>query len=384
MNDDTLMCERHEVNYIQSEGYQNRNSHYSYSHQSHHDHNDYEKSLTGLNNDVRNDLEDFKRFMCSMRTVHYKLYERDDGKTTGDLPKKKSKTVNQEPQSKTDFEKLITKFLDGQRVTNMFVKNNINDMILKMKQNKKNFQTKVKNMERKLDEWEKSQDVSSEQTDRTDPPPPPQAHAEQVNVIFTRSGKFLSPVSLSLEIVSDRRWREVMAVFKFGPTITNASFVLRKAYLSLLYHFEQVYFFRKKSPTLSADSANRLSHGPVSGSVKNLLSARQKVEVGGQVTGTIDNRFEQGYLVTVDLGNEKLSGFIYHLPSDASAPSHGTENMNQLALREPSPPEQDSSGYNVFYSEHYGRLKPLYHGQEDVIRKRIQVLWETLTQEEQQ
>ncbi|GJS87314.1 hypothetical protein Tco_0769950 [Tanacetum coccineum] len=49
-------------------------------------------------------------------------------------------------------------------------------------------------MERKLDEWEKSQDVSSEQTDRTDPPPPPQAHAEQVNVIFTRSGKFLSPV----------------------------------------------------------------------------------------------------------------------------------------------------------------------------------------------
>nr|GEX93363.1 high mobility group B protein 10 [Tanacetum cinerariifolium] len=110
------------------------------------------------------------------------------------------------------------------------------------------------------------------------------------------------------KIVSDRRWREVMAVFKFGPTITNASFVLRKAYLSLLYHFEQVYFFRKKSPTLSADSTNRLSHGPVSGSVKNLLSARQKVEVGGQVTGTIDNRFEQGYLVTVDLGNEKLSG----------------------------------------------------------------------------
>ncbi|GJS88882.1 high mobility group B protein 10 [Tanacetum coccineum] len=180
------------------------------------------------------------------------------------------------------------------------------------------------------------------------------------------------------KIVSDRRWREVMVVFKFGPTITNASFVLRKAYLSLLYHFEQVYFFRKKSPTLLADSANRLSYGPVS-----LVPSRicYPVEVGGQVTGTIDNRFEQGYLVTVDLGNEKLSGFIYHLPSDASAPSHGTENMNQLALREPSPPEHDSSGYNVFYSEHYGRLKPLYHGQEDVICKRIQVLWETLTQE---
>ncbi|GKF35010.1 hypothetical protein Tco_0108210, partial [Tanacetum coccineum] len=36
--------------------------------------------------------------------------------------------------------------------------------------------------------WEKSQNVSSEQTNRTDPPPP-QAQTEHVNVVFTRSGK---------------------------------------------------------------------------------------------------------------------------------------------------------------------------------------------------
>ncbi|GKB24660.1 reverse transcriptase domain-containing protein [Tanacetum coccineum] len=52
LNDDTLMCERHEANYIQSKEYQNRNSHDSYSHQSYHDPNDFEKSLTDLNNDV--------------------------------------------------------------------------------------------------------------------------------------------------------------------------------------------------------------------------------------------------------------------------------------------------------------------------------------------
>ncbi|GJU98727.1 reverse transcriptase domain-containing protein [Tanacetum coccineum] len=52
MNDDTPMCKCHDVNYIQSEGNQNRNSHKSYSHQSHHDPNDSEKSLTELNNDV--------------------------------------------------------------------------------------------------------------------------------------------------------------------------------------------------------------------------------------------------------------------------------------------------------------------------------------------
>ncbi|GJY97128.1 reverse transcriptase domain-containing protein [Tanacetum coccineum] len=171
LNNDTPMCER-QANYIQSEGNKDRNSHDSHSPQSLHNPNDSEKSLTELNKDVRNDLEDFKRCIRSMRTVNWKLFARDDVKTTGVLPNKESKTVNQEPQSKTDLEKSITKFLDGQRITNMFFKNNVNDMILKMKQNEKNSQTIFKNMERKIDEWEKSQNVSLEQTERTDPPPP--------------------------------------------------------------------------------------------------------------------------------------------------------------------------------------------------------------------
>ncbi|GKE13676.1 hypothetical protein Tco_1421253 [Tanacetum coccineum] len=150
MNDDTPMSECHEANYIQFEGNKYRNSHDSHSHQSHHDRNESEKSLTELNNDVGNDLEDFKRRVRSMRTVHDKLYDRNDRKTTGVLPNKESKKVNQESQSKTDLEKSITKFLD--------------------------------------DEWEKSQNISLEQIDRTDPPPP-QAHIEQVNVVFTESGK---------------------------------------------------------------------------------------------------------------------------------------------------------------------------------------------------
>nr|GEU92812.1 hypothetical protein [Tanacetum cinerariifolium] len=188
LNNDTPMCERHEANYIRSEDYQNKDSHDSHSHQSHHDRNDSDKSLTELNNDVRNDLEDFKRCIRSMRIVHWKLLARDDGKTTGVFPNKESKTVNQEPQSKIDLEKPITKFLDGQRVRNMFFKNNVNYIILKMKQNKKNFQTKIKNMERKIDGWSKSQNVSSKQTDRTDPPPP-QNQTEHVNSIFTGSEK---------------------------------------------------------------------------------------------------------------------------------------------------------------------------------------------------
>ncbi|GJT95076.1 hypothetical protein Tco_1090594 [Tanacetum coccineum] len=174
MNDDTPMCERHETNYIQSEGYQNQDSHNSYSSQSQYDPNDSGKSLTELNNDVKNDLKHFKGYIRSMRIVPDKLFERDD-------------------QSKTDLKKSISKFLDGQRVSNMFFKNNVNDMILKMKQNEKNFQTIFKNMERKIDDWEKSQNLSSEQTDQTKPPPPPQAHTEQVNAVFTGSGKSDDP-----------------------------------------------------------------------------------------------------------------------------------------------------------------------------------------------
>ncbi|GJV42697.1 hypothetical protein Tco_1421137 [Tanacetum coccineum] len=169
MNDDTLMCECHEANYIQSQGYQNQNSHDLYSRQSQYDPNDFDKSLTELNKDVKHDLEDFKSCIYRMRIVHDKLFDRDD-------------------QSKTDLEKSINKFLDGQRVTNMFVKNNINDIIIKMKQNEKNCQTIYKNMERKIDEWSKSQNIFSKQIDRTDPPPP-QTHTEQVNAVFTGSGK---------------------------------------------------------------------------------------------------------------------------------------------------------------------------------------------------
>ncbi|GJV84439.1 hypothetical protein Tco_1524337 [Tanacetum coccineum] len=172
LNNDTPMCERHGANYIQSEGNKDRNSHDSHSHQSHHDRNDSEKSLTELNNDVRNDLEDFKRCIRSMRTVHWKLFAKDDGKTTGVLLNKKSKTVNRESHPKTHLEKSITKFLDDQRVSNMFVKNNVNNMVLKIKKNENNFQTKIKNMERKIDEWSKSQTVYSKQIDRTGPPPP--------------------------------------------------------------------------------------------------------------------------------------------------------------------------------------------------------------------
>ncbi|GKC03351.1 hypothetical protein Tco_0994961, partial [Tanacetum coccineum] len=184
MNKDTPMCQRHEANYIQYGGYQNRDYHDLYSHESHYEQhesrNDYEKSLTELNNDVKRDLEHFKSCMRSMRTVNDKKFDRED-------------------QSKTDLEKSIIKFLDGQRVSDMFVKNNINVVIIKIKQNEKNCQTIYKNIERKIDEWSKSQNhISLEKTGRTDPPP--LANTKHVNVVFTVSGKSDDPPKIQKDL----------------------------------------------------------------------------------------------------------------------------------------------------------------------------------------
>lgn len=54
-----------------------------------------------------------------------------------------------------------------------------------------------------------------------------------------------------LQVIRDRKWKEVVLAFSFPTTITSASFVLRKYYLSLLYHFEQVYYFHKQVPSIS-------------------------------------------------------------------------------------------------------------------------------------
>ena len=50
-----------------------------------------------------------------------------------------------------------------------------------------------------------------------------------------------------LQIIRERRWKEVTGVFNFPSTATNASFVLRKYYGSLLRHYEQLYYFKARS-----------------------------------------------------------------------------------------------------------------------------------------
>jgi len=119
------------------------------------------------------------------------------------------------------------------------------------------------------------------------------------------------------------------------------------------------------------------------------------------VSGTIDAKFDVGYVVTVTLGSEQLQGVLFHVPDNVSQSSHaeGTSSSQNLgddtsnlqsrkrakyAPRDPFRPKSNRSGYNFFFAENYARLKPSYHGQERAISKRIGFLWNNLSEAERQ
>ncbi|XP_073112304.1 high mobility group B protein 9-like [Elaeis guineensis] len=51
------------------------------------------------------------------------------------------------------------------------------------------------------------------------------------------------------KVVKEKGWKDVIAAFAFPKTTTSAAFVLKKCYLEFLFHYEQVYFFRKQGPS---------------------------------------------------------------------------------------------------------------------------------------
>lgn len=177
------------------------------------------------------------------------------------------------------------------------------------------------------------------------------------------------------KVIRDRRWKEVVKDFQLS-TSTSASFVLRKYYLSLLYHYEQVYYFHKEGPSIS-----------------NSAAARSHLQPDCSLSGTIDGKFESGYLVSVNLGSDTLKGVLYHIPpalqisetsSSSATPPSRNRKRSRLSLRDPSRPKQNRSGYNFFFSENYTKLRPLYYGQEKAISKKIAHLWNGLSDAEKQ
>ncbi|KAL2468195.1 High mobility group B protein 9 [Forsythia ovata] len=175
-------------------------------------------------------------------------------------------------------------------------------------------------------------------------------------------------------VVTDKKWREISGIFNFSPTTTSASYALRKHYSGLLLGFEQAYFFR---------------HHPTG------LSTFQAI-------GTIEGKFDCGYLISVKLGEEILSGVLYHPgnPGSSAATQYGNTvipyipqllDQNGKGRRrrrrrrwggDPDRPKPNRSGYNFFFAEKHSMLKSLYPNREREFTKMIGESWNKLTSEE--
>ncbi|KAL2335831.1 hypothetical protein Fmac_010277 [Flemingia macrophylla] len=134
------------------------------------------------------------------------------------------------------------------------------------------------------------------------------------------------------KVIHDRNWKEVIQVFNFKHTITSASFMVRKSYLSMLYHFEQVYYFGRQGippPTPNLMIRGQSGHSYSSKSISEVaivndspivndsLVQGSPIHANGVIlSGTIDEKFEGGYIITMTLGSEQLKGVLFHVPDN--------------------------------------------------------------------
>ncbi|KAK2660817.1 hypothetical protein Ddye_007350 [Dipteronia dyeriana] len=218
------------------------------------------------------------------------------------------------------------------------------------------------------------------------------------------------------KVVAEKKWREVGGVFRFSPTTTSASFVLRKHYFSLLYHYEQVHLFKIQGPPCVPSAAFSFSSPSGSGRTDLALVEYSPKTINDPdslsegpccftAMGTIDGKFDCGYLVSVKLGSETLSGVLYHpdhQPGSSSTSIPQSNNggaivpyeWNQKPLRsgrkrrrnrrrgDPSYPKPNRSGYNFFFAEKHYKLKSLFPNREREFTKMIGQSWNSLGPEE--
>lgn len=128
--------------------------------------------------------------------------------------------------------------------------------------------------------------------------------------------------------------------------------------------------------------------------------------IGTMVKGTIDGKFDNGYLVTVMVGTRKMRGVLYHVaPTNTApqsaivpgmmqmigaqpkstdlAPTVGRKKKKPEVIRkDPNAPRQNRSGYNFFFAEQRARLKTMQPDKDKAISKMIGELWNNLTEDE--
>ncbi|KAH7306397.1 hypothetical protein KP509_22G009200 [Ceratopteris richardii] len=234
------------------------------------------------------------------------------------------------------------------------------------------------------------------------------------------------------QVIKACQWRELSDALDIPKNICSASFVLRKLYSKLLFHYEQVYYFRMEgqlqSPPVSLPAPNPVGQRVDDASPYEIpvdLKASYKkrkrkldplqvfgvdpvASVGSVATGAINGKFEDGYFITVVVGTEKLSGVLYHLPASnntqqyANIPSlidtighEGNAPGMELQLYKfkkkrdyvrkfnPDAPKRTRSAYNIFFKEQCARLKQLLPGKKG-LGKTVTEMWNKLSDKEKE
>ncbi|XP_073316239.1 high mobility group B protein 9-like [Primulina huaijiensis] len=177
------------------------------------------------------------------------------------------------------------------------------------------------------------------------------------------------------KVVTEKKWREISSVFDFSAKATSSSYALRKHYFTLLHRYELVYFFRLQGSILA-----------------------QTASYSFQAIGTIDEKFDCGYLVSIKVGEETLNGVLYHpscpvgnsvlTPRPCNTIISYTQQLNQTGRRrqrrtgDPGRPKPNRSGYNFFFAERHSHLKSLYPNREREFTKMIGESWNKLSSDE--
>lgn len=213
------------------------------------------------------------------------------------------------------------------------------------------------------------------------------------------------------KVKAENRWREVTASFIFPATATNASFMLKKYYMSLLYHFEQLYFFRVQGwyqqESVSADSRTnssievkteaQASHKRKRGSNASRLDTTSSSD-NIDVDVIIDDKFEHGYVVTVIMGSKSTKAILYNCTEELALPTlvppvasnsidlkggcRRRRRKKKLSTTDPRHPKPNRSGYNFFFQDQHRMLKPQFPGQDRLISKMIGERWNNLSPED--
>ncbi|KAK1388593.1 High mobility group B protein 9 [Heracleum sosnowskyi] len=173
------------------------------------------------------------------------------------------------------------------------------------------------------------------------------------------------------KVVSERKWKEISAIFGFSQA--SASDALKKHYYRFLYNYEQVYFFKLQGSTLNP-----------------------RAPVTFNVTGTIDAKTENGYMVSVKLGTQTFSGEIRY--EDHPNPSESAKSSRAVVPCDPNDtstrsrregkrrrekdsnrPKPTKSGYNFYFADKYHELKGKYPEKEREFAKMIGESWKDLS-----